>query len=656
MPGQTTEIRAKLRVEDGGSSSTINRIKDAFVGSDKAARQAAGGAVMFAKQAAAAAVGVSLGAMASQVKSTAMSWAAAAAGPAAMRRQMTAMNALLQDIPLEKARAEADATAASFRAIGMETGVSGSELKDAFQTLLETSKGTADEVTRAKTELGQLAKLSDVLGTSVESSAREVGFLHEGFLKARGPMFQLLNHTGIFGKDIRKASEMWQKMSEPERAKRVAYALDVVSQRVGKLPMTWERVTGQVNNLVSGWKKDFGEPLLEALIPEMQGLVEKLGYGRGEIKLLAKELGKDVGKWVKDAASMVEKGFAYIKDHQEDIRKAMSEGASQAKSVAEFVLAHKEELAMAYGVQKGAPMVMRAAAAAKSGIGFASSAATAAGIGGAVGTAATMALFATAVAAWALAVNEFAQLVHDAGGIAGLIHGESERNRSAQETYLRQMAAGKVSGHSAGNQLGHVTSSYLANVKNVGGDVAGAEALVKAARAAQRAADDEADAIQLAAMKATTYADALKKGIQSDQIVEGLAQSMATISGSFEKATAAQNAGQQKYLADLLLGSTSLQGAFLDAGKLTAEGYEALAKLVEGGSKDFAKSVREKGASSSRATAAPTQINMSGGQTFKLQQDFRDQDPDRVAYVFEEGIGKLVSQRVGSSTSTPFGT
>lgn len=655
MSGQTTEIRAKLRVEDG-ATPTLAKIKDAFTGTDKAAASAAGSAVSFARQAAAAAVGFNAAGLVQTARSTATEWIKAATGPAAMKRQLTSMAMLLQDLPMEKATAEADELAAAFRAIGKDTGISSGELRGAFSTLSEMGKGTREEVMRAKVELGQLAKIAEVLDMPLESAAREVGFLHEGMLKTKGQMFQLLNRTGIFGKDIKKAAESWQKMTEEDRAKRVAYALETTANKIGKLPTTWARVTGQIGNLMEGWKKDFGEPLLEAMVPELEKVVEMLGYGRGEIKLFAKAMGADVGKWVRDAAKLMEQGFRYVKDHQEEIRKAISEGVDKSKAVVEFILAHKEEIALAYGVRSAAPAVMKGVQMGGQAIGLASSAASAAGIGGALGTAATMALFATAVAAWALAINEFRDLVKQEGGIAGLLHGESERNRQAQEEYLRKMAAG-TSGRQAGHQLGKLSGEYLANTANTGGNMAQAQALVKAARDAARAANDEADAIEIAAQKATTYSEALKRGVSSDAIVEGMAQSVGVISSAFAKAQGAANQGAEKYVADLLLGSKTLQGAFLEAGKLSAEGFEELAKLVEGGSGEFAKALRERGASARKVgSPGPPTINMTGGQTFKIQQDFRDQDPDRVAIALEEGIGRLVSRRVAAGTSSPFGT
>jgi hypothetical protein len=130
MSGKTTEIRAKLRVEDAGSP-VIQRIRESFVAADKAAQGAQGSAVGFARQAAAAAVGINAVGIAHGARSMAADWIRAAAAPAEMRRQLTSTAMLLQDLPMEEATRQADDLAASFRAIGRDTGIGSGELPGA---------------------------------------------------------------------------------------------------------------------------------------------------------------------------------------------------------------------------------------------------------------------------------------------------------------------------------------------------------------------------------------------------------------------------------------------------------------------------------------------------------------------------------------------
>src|SRR5262249_24999825 len=121
--------------------------------------------------------------------------------------------------------------------------------------------------------------------------------------------------------------------------------------------------TGQMDAAMEGVKKDFGEPLLEAMIPALEGVVQQMQYGRGELRLVAKTLGKDVGVWVHDAAQMVEQGFKYLRDHQQEIRKAMQEGVADVRALVTWILAHKVELMAVWGAGKVVPMIGKAGGA-----------------------------------------------------------------------------------------------------------------------------------------------------------------------------------------------------------------------------------------------------------------------------------------------------
>jgi hypothetical protein len=43
------------------------------------------------------------------------------------------------------------------------------------------------------------------------------------------------------------------------------------------------------------------------------------------------------------------------------------------------------------------------------------------------------------------------------------------------------------------------------------------------------------------------------------------------------------------------------------------------------------------------------------GSTFNIKQDFRDQDPDRIAVIFSEDLNRHAEARIRSRSSTPFG-
>ena len=67
------------------------------------------------------------------------------------------------------------------------------------------------------------------------------------------------------------------------------------------------------------------------------------------------------------------------------------------------------------------------------------------------------------------------------------------------------------------------------------------------------------------------------------------------------------------------------------------------------------------GATEGGAEGATSKISIggltgSGNVTVNMKQDFRNQDPDRVAVAFERSIERMAEHRKTASTSSPFGT
>lgn len=86
--------------------------------------------------------------------------------------------------------------------------------------------------------------------------------------------------------------------------------------------------------------------------------------------------------------------------------------------------------------------------------------------------------------------------------------------------------------------------------------------------------------------------------------------------------------------------------------------------MIEGGLNDFTWTLKKFGLGQLAGLMpqlrkedlkqAGTGITMNGGQTFNIKQDFRDQDPDRVAIVFREDLMRAAFARGTAKTSGPF--
>jgi soluble cytochrome b562 len=144
-----------------------------------------------------------------------------------------------------------------------------------------------------------------------------------------------------------------------------------------------------------------------------------------------------------------------------------------------------------------------------------------------------------------------------------------------------------------------------------------------------------------------------------DTGTEVLEAAAANYSKAVEAAAASHNQAAQYQVAKLLAGSKSLQDAFIASADLTGDGFKTLIEQLDKISPELAERLKGvAGLSAAEAKgAAPKlpQVNFNGGQTFLIKQDFRDQDPDRIAVVFRRDVQRQASSRLSASTAMPFG-
>jgi hypothetical protein len=110
--------------------------------------------------------------------------------------------------------------------------------------------------------------------------------------------------------------------------------------------------------------------------------------------------------------------------------------------------------------------------------------------------------------------------------------------------------------------------------------------------------------------------------------------------------------GKIRYVEGLVKGNEDIQKALLEGADKFEGGVVAFARKV--GDQGFIKSAQERAKGMAGTKAMAPQVNFNGA-TFNIKQDFRDQDPDRVAIVFRDDIAKNAIARTQASTQTPFG-
>lgn len=647
--GKETEVRAKLRVDDSAAKPGIDRTKKGFQDVGHAAKDAQSDAMSFIRQTASQYLAFNAGNMIGQIKSTAMSFVDAAAGAQEARRSMAATSVVLEGTPWGMAADHARESQKALTEMGESAGFTGTEVRTAFTAMLESTDASAAAVANTKVELEQATKIADAFSMNLEAAGREIGFMHEGTLRTRGQMFQLLKSTGIFGNDVHKAAEGWAKLTDAQRTTLLDRGLSQVGAKLEGLPTSYRRITGQIGAVFEGIKKDIGEPLVDALGPVMQEVLVRLRGARGEIREIVKTLGPQVAAWVRQAADAIGKGLGYLSDHGADIKDAIVEGFTFAKETVEFILRHKEELALAFGGAK-AFQLGGAIAGANVGGKIASVGSEVGGAMGLTGAAATAAGLA-AVAAAAVA----------AAGALYLIDKYSQGREQMKDTQggnkanLELLAkGGHVKEVQALLDSMNATDEYAKHTRGTIGDIVAF--FDQSTDNALGMTEDSFRQWQSDLIGIASQASAQTKQLEEQAQLGATGGQFEDVVAAYNSARELQNFEAQKFAAAMLVQSGFTAEAIRVSGLEIAGGMDEFTNLFTG-SADFLKAALAtfKGGAGG-ATAKPPQISMSGGQSFHINQDFRGEDPDNIAIVFERDIGRLVQRRIGASTGGAFGT
>lgn len=653
----TKEVKAKLTLEDA-ASGTLDRIKSGF-GELYSSETKAQGGMDVLKQTMSTMAGAYLPQLTRATIAWGKSFVEAAAGGYSDDSAVAALISSVQDIPWDEAAVRASNYGDELDRIAIRTGVANDSIGSGFQKLLEIHGASADGVARARGEIDQLATISSKLNMPLEQATQEIAFMGEGVLKAKGRMAQLLQATGVFGDGpLKKVAEGWSKLTEEKRMEILESGLERVSANMGGMPKTFNSLIGSLENIYTITKEKLGEPLVDALAPQLENLIKFLDENSAAVERFAETMSKDVAEGASDVAKFVKEAWSHLVENKDEIKQGIIDAFTFAKQVAEFIVNHKEEMAIAFGAKTLGPSalaMMKPGASLLGGVykmgaaGLGSDGFGAARLAGAAGGAVALGAFALAIGGATLAVDQFSKLMNETGG------GKSDERLSfeAIQRHMQEMIDAPDSGvwdKGALDHFQHMREQLTSLASELGENSRVAGELADAAYAAHRHVREIVEPMDAAAAALAAMANSgVDAQAQDDNI--------ATIANGFAAAQQANDIGTQQYIANMLAKSQQLQLAFLQSSNLTAEGFDGLAALVAGQAKEFAEKLKQKADFAPGGAAKPDvpKVVMNGGQSFKIQQDFRDEDPDNIAVVFQRDVLKSAERRLQATTSTPFG-
>lgn len=613
-----------------------------------------------------------------------------------------------------EARAYAEDLNAEFNDLSINIGQAKEDIIAGQQTLTTFLGGTSQAFEVANKNMSNLTTIANVQGIAVQELGGQFGKMAAGFVSMESPVFNLLRSTGIFSNDITKVNAEWQKLTQEERINRLEGAFESIADNLADAPPTLTDMLTSVKAIGSEFMETFGKSAMGEFMDEMDMLRGDLKGARGDFTAIGTELGADAGKLLADVFVLMQKAVAFIHENSAEIRDYIKDGFQYARDTIDWIVGHKEEL-MAIG---GAFALSQTGIGGGLLKGAAGAAATAAGgVAGRMGTGTIMRsgvgdkAMAEAVSRMQTQSGRFAKTMGSFVATGGTATQMGARLATGMGGLFSAIAAGGPPVWAATAAVGALAAGavYLTHKLNEAHDERSAvidknlkeyteltqkmDALTEAEL--KRMDTLRAEAEKLAAENDVRVSDDFEKAWADreekilkmyvhpmqkiDEAVqryaaqaeeEGLfpeemgAQRMAVNAAARLYTTAWQthNEGAMKYIANMLGQSKAMREAFLTSADMTAEGFQSLAKTVRELGADFSEefggqlSNIAKAEMELKAKNAAPQVNFNGGQVFKIQQDFRDQDPDRVVVSFEKRFTQAAVSRVQATTSTPFGT
>lgn len=655
----TIVIGTKLKLTSEGAEA-LEHFKHGFESIDEKAKEVTHEFANMARQAVATAVGFQIYGGIESIKEFGHELVAGAAHLEDQQKELRGLISLTDkgEMSMDELSERAAGLNERLEGLALSSRTSKESLVDAFEMIAQRTTGTSAHV---EDMVGKMAIAARALPGGMETIAAGWRDIESGMVRPKNALLLLMKQTGVIEGPLKKVAKginaMLQTPGGQEKVFQLAEtAIDRMSRKMKDAPPTLGQVVASLHDVREMAFETMGMPILRSIVPPLERVRQYLVGHREELVRLAETMGRDVGQWVTKAAALAQEGFEYVRDHATEIAEAFEQGATAIKDAIAFMVAHRELiLGLAAAKLVGGPLGGAAGTVASMLPGLGAMAGKAVGgmttslglpAGGApLAFAVTAAAATAATTAWVVAAQQASKLEGESGlsVMQMLDHMETGLGELAKAS--DNMLNFQASLRRLNDEEKNVATSneeierFITNIERSGqvaveaGDMTLAE-YEKVLAAANRQAEAHA--------RVEGAFDNLNAAATQALGVGGLAaaaQAIPNLSSAYQQAAKESSDAANKAARDILSANQNLVTALV-GGPGTVE--MALKKL-----QSLASGADEKG-----VKLPPIQF---GPNTINIRQDFRDQDPDRVAIVFRRDAVRQAVSRIGARTGSPFG-
>lgn len=546
------------------------------------------------------------------------------------RRHITAMLMAASGRDYNSAIAAGQSVAEELGQIAIVAGVSGETVnrtwKNLFPSVLRAGGGIQDAVDHVKA----FAQISAATGMNIERMAGEMRVFTLGAGKATGPLAMMLKNFG----ELDITAKEFKRATEPERFNLLQRALGRVADQMAGVPPGFAQAAEAFRNIKDSIMDAFGKPMVEALTGSLQKINNWVQENSIRITVYARIWGRKFAEFLELAFNKVQKVFKWIYENWDRLMSAVKAlpaifgAATVARTAAPLMTGLARSLAGRIGgvITRSIGGVMSRAAPAAAGGAFnvvrGMTRAAPQGMFNVVrGAAGTAAAAAPAAGGGLMAALGGPQAIASIAALAAAI----------TWTVAAAVAAGAVF-YAFSRDIG----GWGTRLKHTWSELSAAFGELWRA------------ASPLVEMFGTTLLVTLNTFVRSlSYIVRGIGAATSAILRDPIIRFVARRMG-----VDVTGGAARGAAATREVARQQELARETNAIITERAQGVLARAKMEEQIRGGMRGAPTVDAR---GSTFHIKQDFRDQDPDRVAIVFQRDLIRSAESRFMARTSLPFG-
>lgn len=497
--------------------------------------------------------------------------------------------------------------------IAMVAGTTDDAMVAAFTNVIERGGKSIDQ---AKELVATMSQAGRAIPGGVEAISEAFEQIEMGVVRAKNPIVGMIAATHLLKGNAKQVAAQMMKMSPEEQMKLAEKAVASMGKKMKDVPLSMKEMATSAQVFIGNIAETAGLPIMKSVEPIFGRITGWLHDNQDMINDVAKNFGQTAALLVETAGPFVDESLKIAKEIGNELR-AADGPIKELKSAFQYIYDNKDGLVSAFGT------IVRTMLG---------------------GVKASVAVIEGTIKGFKWIVDSMSRMKNPLTGGALLGGGMAQSTAASDLKSAKEAATSGITPGAAGDvtKVSELGKDYVAAMVASGVDAKKAEADFASAIA-------DANNVHYGTMKDAAAQRAAAQG--GDAVAFAKAWDMAVATG---------DQAAQKYVASFLENSGMLQDALGRQGPAILEsGFEKMIGALEGmGKGDIAKNIMA--VQSKRAREATTigkgpQVNQYFGSV-TVHQDFKDEDPERVAVIFRNDLVKHGMARIQARGAIPGGS